>query len=74
MSDVEVYTFGLVAASVCAPSELPRDEVLAGANAAHPTGLSWGWKFSDEPTFAGGQPNPCQCDQNPDRLHYLLEC
>lgn len=74
MGDTIVYTVGLVHVSACAAKDEPRDEVLATANRTHPTGLEHGWGFSEDATFSGGEPNPCPCEMDPDRLHYLLVC
>lgn len=74
VSDTLVYAIGIVHVSACAPKDQPRDEVLAAADRTHPTGLDHGWAFSEDDTFSGGEPNPCVCDQDPDRLHYLLVC
>jgi hypothetical protein len=70
---VDVYTVGLVHASVCTDLDDP-DEIAREVNAKHPTGISSAWKISDAPTFSGGQPNPCPCDRDPDRKHYLMVC
>jgi hypothetical protein len=70
---VIVYTFGLCHCSVCVPKDMPRDEVERGANTAHPTGVT-PWKISDEPTFKAGEPNPCQCEGDSTRQHYLMVC
>lgn len=71
---VHVYTFGLVHCSVCAPKDMRREQVERETDLAHPTGLDHGWKISHEPTFKGGEPNPCQCNDASDRLHYLMDC
>lgn len=72
---VAVYSLGLVSCSVCAPREMTRDEVEAAVNVAEPTGISSEWRVSDEPTFSGGQPNPCPCEQQPEsHVHYLMHC
>lgn len=71
--DVVVYTFGLCHCSVCAPKDLPLLHVETATDLAHPTGLDHGWKKSPE-NFKGGQPNPCQCNSDPSRMHYLMVC
>lgn len=48
---------------------------LTKDDANHPTGISSKWSISKDKTFHSGEPNPCPCDQHPDkRLHYLLTC
>jgi hypothetical protein len=74
MKRVSVYTFGLCYASACAEKDVPRDEVEAAVNGQCPTGISSRWAISSEPTFKDGQPNPCQCEQDHNRQHWLLSC
>lgn len=71
---VHVYNYGLVCASVCAPKDMPVEEVEHEATAQHPTGLAHGWKKSDDDTFSGGEPNPCECNSDSERRHWLLNC
>jgi hypothetical protein len=71
---IVVYTAGLVAASVCAPKDAPVEDVEAAANAQHPTGIDSGWRKAADATFKGGEPNPCPCNSDPERLHWLLSC
>lgn len=68
------YKVGLCFASVCAPLDMPIEQVEADTNSAHPTGLDHGWKLSDSPEFLGGQSNPCPCEHDPARQHWLLSC
>jgi hypothetical protein len=68
------YRVGLCMASVCAPKSMPIEEVEAQVNADNPTGLDFPWRLCDDATFSGGQPNPCPCDQSPNRIHWLLNC
>ena len=74
VSDFNVYIWGLVHVSICGPKGAADEQVERAANRLHPTGLEHGWKLSKDPTFSGGQPNPCECDQDPDRRHWLLDC
>ena len=70
---VAVYTFGICHCSVCAPKDMQRSEVEWQTDIAHPTGLDYGWKIDDGP-FKGGEPNPCECNWDKNRLHYLMTC
>jgi hypothetical protein len=63
---------GICYASVCS-DEGPLN-AARWLNANYPTGISSAWKPSDDPTFAGGPPNPCPCEQQPGFLHYLMNC
>lgn len=67
-----IYSEGIVCASVC--SSLPIEEVKARM-AAHFTGTSSQWTLSEDPTFKGGEPNPCPCNEHPEtHKHYLFNC
>lgn len=74
INDVVVYTSGLICCSVCAPSDMPLEDVITAVNLQNPTGLSHGWTLDEKGEFAGGQPNPTQCNSDPSRMHYLLSC
>lgn len=75
MRRVVLYRAGLCYASVCAVNDATPDEIRAAVNRAHPTGLDHGWDFSDDETFASGQPNPCPCNDLPaTRQHWLMVC
>lgn len=71
---VFVYSLGNVNASVCAPADMSVDEVTAEVNRQHPTGLSYGWKISEETRFRSGEIHPCPCEENPNRIHRLFHC
>lgn len=71
---VQPYSVGICYASACAPWDATPEEIEQAVNLKHPTGLAHGWRISDEPTFSGGEPNPCDCNDNPDRRHWLLSC
>lgn len=70
---VSVYALGLTHASVC--TSLPDEQMLVTVDELCPTGLSHGWKISDDPAFADGKPNPCPCEHYPEtHRHVLLVC
>ena len=71
---VMVYSWGLVSLSACAPKGLPVEEVTRAVNTSHPTGIESKWEISDEKEFSGGQPLPCQCEADADKVHYLFHC
>lgn len=73
-TDVIVYASGIVACSACAPKTMDRAEVESQVNAKVPTGLDHGWSISPDEKFKSGQPNPCQCEDDESRVHYLLNC
>ena len=73
-ADVQVYTSGLVCCLACVPAGTPREDIEREVNRANPTGLDRGWKLSSDEKFASGEPNPCACNSDTRRMHYLLEC
>jgi hypothetical protein len=48
--------------------------VEAEVNRTHPTGISSPWRLSENETFKGGENNPCVCEHDQTRLHWLLNC
>lgn len=72
--DLEFYSSGFCYGSVCVPAEWTPDQVVEAANKLNPTGIDSPWALSSEPTFKGGQPNPCPCHQSKGRSHWLLCC
>lgn len=74
MDAIHVYSVGLCALSVCAPKGMTKKRLKAAVNAGHPTGIRHQWEFSKDKTFRTGQSNPCPCEDDPERLHYLMNC
>lgn len=72
--EVYVYSNGFVHCSVCAPKKMTKVEIVKQVNARNNTGISSDWTISKEKTFKSGQPNPCQCDSDDERVHYLMVC
>lgn len=66
------YKMGLVYLSACAPKELTAEEVEAQMNEDNPTGVT-PWKVGDA-RFRTGEPNPCACEHDPGKQHWLLSC
>ena len=73
MSELEVYSNGIVHCSICTNIE-GKAMIENMVNAKNPTGLRHGWKISEDKTFANGQPNPCPCGQREGYKHYLMVC
>ncbi|MFA6089937.1 MAG: hypothetical protein WC755_08830 [Candidatus Woesearchaeota archaeon] len=69
-----VYANGFVNCSVCIIKCLSKKEIEEEVNLLNPTGLDSKWKISKDLTFRTGEKNTCQCHDNPDREHYLLDC
>jgi hypothetical protein len=73
VSEVIVYAEGIFYASVCAPSDMPGEQVAAEVQSERPAGTRNGWQVSDDETFRTGEPMPCACDKDHRRKHWLLE-
>jgi hypothetical protein len=71
---LHIYKKGLAHISVCAPNDMTREQIGEEANAQHPTGIESRWEIDSAPTFTGGQPNPCPCEKEQGRMHYLMVC
>ena len=75
MADVIVYSEGVIACSVCVPKEMTTEEIERIVNIEHPTQVSSDWKISKDTHFACELlTNPCICDDDSERKHYLLNC
>jgi hypothetical protein len=73
--DVNVYAVGLCSVSACAGESMTREEVAHAVNVITPTGVCSRWRVSDDLLFADGiHPNPCACNTDESRKHWLLEC
>lgn len=69
--EVTVYAQGMTSASVC--SSLNEAETIAKVNEVNPSGTESGWSLADR-NFACGKSNPCRCNTNEKRQHFLLVC
>ncbi len=69
----EIYSKGLVSMSICTDLEEEKD-IEAIANTQNPTGIESKWKISKDTHFSSGETNPCECEQDSDSRHFLLEC
>lgn len=72
--DVHVYTTGLVHCSICVPKGVSLREAVAYVNRTHSTGIASTWNHSRDKHFASGELNPCPCETERGRTHYLLVC
>lgn len=71
---VEVYSNGIEHCSVCAPKEMNPFRIAKIVNEINPTGISTSWAMSTDPTFKGGEKNPCDCPETDKRQHWLMVC
>jgi hypothetical protein len=74
MEKVHIYSSGIVHCSVCAPADMSVEEVVRAVNLQNPAGTSNGWTLSDAEEFSDGTPMPAPCNEETDRLHYLMVC
>jgi len=74
IDSVHVYSRGLVCCSVCSPKEMTIDDLTKIVNIKNPAGENLKWELSKDETFKQGNTNPCECDQDKNRLHYLFNC
>lgn len=73
LAKFDILKIGLCYMSVCTNVENPI-EIEKLANAEHPSGVRTPWRLSKDKYFATGHTNPCVCEQDPTRKHYLLGC
>jgi len=64
---------GLFYMQVCADKDATDEEILAHCNAENPSGTSAGW-CNVVRNDKRENLNPVVCHDNPDRLHFLVEC
>jgi hypothetical protein len=72
--EIYMYRVGPLSMSVCAPGVLNAEQVATAISKHHPTGLDHGWSVAEDTHFASGETNPCQCQEDADRKHWLLDC
>ena len=72
MNDGIVIYHRVVHCSVCVPHNMPISEIEKLVSENSPTELGHSWSVSSSPTFSGVAPNPCQCEIDQARLHYLM--
>ena len=73
MSDVTISKIGAFSCSVCVPKDMSHTEIVRQIENQYPAGTSNGWMISEDKAFHGGEPMPCVCELNPERLHYFVE-
>lgn len=79
MNRVEVSKpiHGLLLMQVCAESDVTDEEILETCNSENPSGTSGGWQEVIRGTRGGrwGENQlPLKCEQNPERMHFLVSC
>lgn len=71
IDDVFIIAEGICYMSVCVPADIDPNKIEGLVTSS---GTIRGWKISEDEKFVSGQNNPCSCEQEEDRLHYLLDC
>lgn len=75
MQDVEVYNNGILYCSVCAPKDMPVEDVVRRVNEVNTAGTMQGWGLDDSGQWASGAPMLSPCTDKPDtHTHYLMAC
>lgn len=66
---------GICHMQVCAHKDATDDEILAVCNRQNPAGTTNGWSsiVREESEFWGDM-RPVQCQDDPERVHYIVAC
>jgi hypothetical protein len=64
---------------VCAVKDATDDEILEVCNRENPSGTSNGWssvvrEIQEDSMFRTKEALPVQCEEYPDRLHFIVLC
>jgi hypothetical protein len=69
---------GLCGMQVCAVKDATDEEILSVCNLENPSGTSNEWSIVvrniDEDSSIGSESLPVQCEQEPDRMHFIVIC
>ena len=62
--------------AVCAVPDASDEEILAVCNRQNPSGTEFGWMrvHRDGQTESGTSLHPVQCQQEPERIHFIIGC
>jgi len=76
MERVEItrHMIGICHMQVCAVKDATHEEILEVANRENPSGTSQGWTEVLDENYKYENARPGPCDDDPDRIHYLLVC
>lgn len=68
LSSENIYSYpSLLDCVACAPKDVSVKDVEAHVRTTEPCGTSMGWRLNEDT-------EPVVCDDDPDRLHHLLDC
>ena len=70
---------GLIGMQVCAIASATDQEILAVCNLFNPSGTAAGWNqvvrtLKDDDAFCTKENLPVPCEDDPERLHFLVLC
>ena len=65
---------GLAGMQVCAKANATDKEILEVCNTQNPSGTSNGWSEVIRDDKEHPNSNPVQCEQHPDRKHFIILC
>lgn len=65
---------GICFMQVCAVSDATDLEILEVANKENPSGTSAGWALVAREDYEEEKLRPVQCEEYPDRKHFILIC
>jgi hypothetical protein len=71
MNRIEIIAEGLCYQTLCVEKDVTKEEL---SSFQRTSGTIRGWQLCEDPTFASGHSNPCICDQDRNRMHYLRDC
>ena len=69
-----IYSTGLVCCSVCAPSDMTKEQVIAEVNRRSPTGISSKWDIVDSHFRTGEENGFTTTCGGVETRHWVLTC
>lgn len=70
LEDINIYNTGICSLSACVPKGYNIKDITKGINALAPLNVNT-WEKSEE-SFSSGHSNPCECQKDVTREHYLF--
>lgn len=74
--EVFCVAWGLIFHIICAPHDMPVEEMMEQTNRLYPTGIASKWVLANPPPKEGAwrDTNTLPCPDCAKRFHYLLNC
>lgn len=70
--EIYVYSMGIASASVCAPEILEGEGIASYLDKHRPGDVVRKWRVASPTSFPTGESNPCRCNQDDERLHWMF--